>query len=251
MNWYCLYKFAYNINRDDVLTSRIVRDIFFIVKENMGINIFRQITVHKEDAATSKSILSINKNCELYLYTHNGSFENLRYEAFDIRAITNISKGGQLFDPFMRVDLYFSYQFLEKYFDKLYYVLYEAVKHEMDHYRQYINRSVFWDDDLESQQLPIDDPLSQFINLRDSLLSERELNPYVKGLVFTSKKQNISFGIILNKNMDGLFFGNNTITKEKVLRSSIGERVNKILLEVRDKVASRAKELYPYLRREK
>jgi ssDNA-specific exonuclease RecJ len=66
--------------------------------------------------------------------------------------------------------------------------------------------------------------------------------------VFTSKKQNIPFDIILGKSIDGIFFINNSNYKKEILDSSIGNDVKNIILDIKKIVTLRAKKIYPYLR---
>lgn len=230
MNWYELYRISYNVSKNDVLALNISHNIFFFVKENLGRNLYTEIIVDKE--------------CKLYLYIFYNRREELRYGTFNIEAFTDISK-NRLFNPYMMVNLFFSNQFSELYFDTLNYIIYDAIKHELDHYRQYKNN----EDVEENPLIPGENLVASFINMRDSILLEQELVPYVKGLVFTSKKQNVPLPVIIDKNLDGLFFTNNIERKNQILNSIHGKRVREIMLEIKNSTINKAKQLYPYLRK--
>jgi transposase len=230
MNWYGLYKLAYNVSKDDILASKISKDIFSVIKENIGKSFYKDMRV--------------DSNCGLNLYTSYENYKALRYDTFDVRAFFSFSKEGY-FEPSIRVDFVFSNQFSKKYFDKLYYVIFDALKHELGHYYQYRQKEKSLYNGNEDQKLSIDQ-LSLFINERNTLLSERELIPYIKGLVFTSKKQNKPFTTVVDESLNSLFFGNIEL-KNKILTSPLGSKVSEIILEIKNVVVSKAKQLYPYL----
>ena len=58
MNWYDLYKFSYNVSKDDILASRISKDIISVIKENLGKNF------HKDMRIDSNSICETDYDWE-------------------------------------------------------------------------------------------------------------------------------------------------------------------------------------------
>ena len=83
------------------------------------------------------------------------------------------------------------------------------------------------------------------------MLSDAELIPYIKGLVFLSKKEkkrHISFEDILDQNLNGLIFQNNEEFKKQIIRSSEWDEVSKIISKIKETIILRAKQLYPHLR---
>lgn len=233
MNWYNFWKFSYNVSRNDRLASKLSQEIFFVVKENMFKNTFKEI--------------GVDEICNLKLYFSFKDYKDLRYETFDIEGYTSWSDEGY-FDPYIRIDLEFANEFSSLYFDKLNYVLYDAVKHELDHYRQYKQGEKH--ERIDRLQFNPQKPIDSFIDTKAHLLSEGELIPYIRGLVFTSKKQKLSFEIILDESIDGIFFGNNAGLKNKILSSLGGQEISNIMADIKLAVIDRAKKLYPYLRKE-
>jgi hypothetical protein len=231
MNWYNFYKISYNVSRDDVLASELSQNIFSAVKENMFKNTFKE--------------MKVDDKCNLQLYFSFGDYGSLRYETFDIEGYTAWSDHGY-FEPYIRIDLKFDNRFSDRYFDKLNYVVYDAVKHELDHYRQYKQKEKH-----ERSELPRFDPqkpIVGFIAAKNNILSEGEILPYIRGLVYTSKKQKVPFEIILDKSIDDIFFGNNKVFKSQIM-SSVGQEINRLSAEIKLVIMARAKQLYPYLRK--
>jgi len=232
MNWYNFYKVSYNVSRDDVLASELSQNIFSAVKENMFKNTFKE--------------MKVDDKCNLQLYFSFGDYEDLAYETFGISGFTAWSEHGH-FEPYIRIEIQFSNEFSNLYFDKLNYVIYDAVKHELDHYRQYKQKEKHERRDMS--QFTSENQIDYFVNTKDHLLSEGEIVPYVRGLVFTSKKQKVPFDTVLDKSLDAIFFWNNAELKNKVLSSLYGQEINQMLSEIKLGAINKAKELYPYLRK--
>lgn len=225
MNWYYLYKFAFR-NKNDLLALKISRDVFLVAIKNIGSEI--------------STTINIEKKCNLFLHTNISSVDRLRYGNFDISANTNISKSG-IFSPFINLELYFNKKFFKNDFEKLNYVLYDAIRHEIEHYRQ--------SDDLNGDEfVRTDNILDNFKNFKNYILSTQEMDAYVRGLVFSAKKQKIPFDIILDNSLRELFFLNDLEVEKEILNSIIGRDVDSIVSEIRIRIIDKAKEIFKNLR---
>jgi hypothetical protein len=165
MNWYNLYKFAYNVSKDDILARKLSQDIFLIVKDNIGKDIYRDIVV--------------DNKCTLQLYCSFKNYKNfnLRYEAFDIKGFFSASS-FDLYDPYIRIEISFSNKFSDKYFESLIYVLYDAIKHELDHYRQYKNKEEY--EYVDPNDFNRNNILEFYINRKNYLYLKEKLFPILK-----------------------------------------------------------------------
>jgi hypothetical protein len=67
-----IYKISYNINQNDILASKLSKEIFFVVQGNMRNNAYKEI--------------SVDNICKLHINTFNNTQGQLRYGTFDISA---------------------------------------------------------------------------------------------------------------------------------------------------------------------
>jgi len=224
-----IYRLAYNVSKDDLLTSKISKEIFSIVKGQFGKNISKEI--------------EIDKICKIYL---NISYVNLSDSNYNIGGGFYFSK-FDLFDPniVINIDIFNSFSKLN--FSEIYGQIFNTIKHEISHYYQYkTNRENM---EIGSQdQEDGSDFLDSCIKISEYILSDIELEPYVKGLVFQSKKSNYPFATLLNDNLDYLFFKNKN--KNNIINSDFGHKINEMINRIKLTVTNKAKQLYPYLRSE-
>lgn len=231
-----IYKIAFNVSKDDLLASKLSREVFETVKNNIGKNIYKEINV--------------DETCKLQLNTQNNK-TGLTYAAFDISANSNFSNIN-FYAPTIQIDLRFSNIFSELYFDRLYYVIFSTIKHELKHYLQFKNKINHFDEDYESYfdyQNNTMSTLTKYEKLRDLLLSKTEINPFIVGIIFRSKKQGISFYKVLDEDLNRLFFRNNEEVKKYIMSLPEWGEVYNIMIEIRNVSIDKAKQLYPYLRR--
>jgi len=238
MSWYSFYKFAGFRNPNDLLAMKISRDIFTVVKDNIGKDTDR--------------VFKVDKNCSLFvriLYLGENDIygeinsSNLKYNTFTIKADTNTSKNS-LYNPFVRIGIFLNHQFSESDFESINYAIFDAIRHELEHYQQYKNK---FNDEYFSPVI-YKDFIPMCNEYREYLLSTSEIEPYLKGLVFAAKKQKIPFDTILDQSLNGIFFNNNNALRDKILASNMGQEVEKIITDIRSKIIQRAKEIYPKLR---
>jgi len=102
----------------------------------------------------------------------------------------------------------------------------------------------------DNQQEEATGMLDFCLKKKESLLSEGEIVPYVKGIVFASKKSKKPFEQLLDENLNGLFFYNNSNFKNRMMKSPDWATISQIISDIKVTVINRAKQLYPYLRRQ-
>lgn len=238
-----IYKITYNINKDDVLASKLSKEIFDTVSGSMGNNTYKDIVV--DDV------------CKLQLNTFNNiQGQQLRYDTFDIRSNFDFSQSN-IYPPEIHVKLYFSSHFSNKNFNSLNNVILDAIKHELGHYYQYKNGKDSFED--ISQEKSDGDILVDCINTRNYLLSNNELVPYIKGLVLQYKKslsqklynkqnqEKLTFEAILDESLNGILFGNNDTNKNLAMQSKNWVKASEIISEIQKTIIKKAKQLYPFL----
>lgn len=236
MNWYFLYKFAFDRNKNDILSSNIGRRVFTLIKQNFGKDFAIDITDIKNSCKISLVVM--------YIETDKMDYK-LRYNFFDVAASFNAPKDKSFafFDPFIRIELTLINKFSSNNFPGLYYVVMDAIRHEVEHYNIYKNTKK----SLADNDMPYGgDYLGQCNLLKNKILSEEEIVPYLRGLVFSAKKQKRPFPQVLNDNLSSLFFYNNDIKREMTAEEI--RNVNAIIKEIKSKVISRAQQIFPKLR---
>jgi hypothetical protein len=209
------------------------RQIFSTVKNNL-----------KKDTGVT---FRVDDQCNLFLQVEYVGDVDLFGKNFFVNAFGNYSKGKLIqTPPAIHFHISLNDRFSALDFPRLYYKLYDAVRHELGHYWQYLDPNYVLTDD----NTPIynGDTISDYTELKNHIVSEQEIAPYISGLVFSAQKQRRPFTAILNENLDELFFENNATTKQRVLSSVIGREAAKIIQDITNRVISRAKQLYPQTR---
>jgi len=228
--WYDLFKTAFNRTKSQNLTMSLSRQIFNVIKNNF-----------KKDTGTT---LKVDNRCNLFLRIEYVGNRDLYGKNFFVNAFGNYSKGKLIQTlPAIHFDVSFNNKFSALDFPKLHYKLYDAVRHELWHYWQYLDPNYV----LTDNEAPIynGDTISDYTELRNHIVSEQEIVSYISGLVFSAQKQRKPFSVVLNESLDDLFFENNISTKQKVLSSAIGREAETIISNIKNTVISRAQQLYP------
>lgn len=230
-----IYKIAFNISKDDLLASKLSREVFNIIKGNVNKHIYKEISIDEK------------YKCKLCVTTLINQ-DNLAYENFDISAYFNFHR-NDLFDPVIAITISFSKDFSESHFNKLYFVILNAIKHELKHYYQYKNKIDSYENASEiDYQNNTSEILNDFLNVKKDTISEYEIEPFVTGLIIKSKKQRIPFETILEEDLNRIFFRNNPENKKFMMSLPEWNDINNIFLEIKNTTINKAKQLYPYLR---
>lgn len=224
-----IYKIAFNVSKDDLLASKLSKEVFNIVKENIGKHIYKEIDIDGK----IKLALNVYKNQENY---------ELRYKTFDINGSLDYSNIGQ-FSTSMQINITFSDDFSESNFNKLNFVLYNSIRHELSHYHQYKNGNI-----EENIPEPPTDLLDYCIKLKNYISHRNEIDPYINGIVFEYKKEGGAFNIILDRSLNELIFNDDPLLKSKAQRSKKWTEINSLIIELKNMLINRAKQLYPHLR---
>jgi hypothetical protein len=223
-----IYRISYNTSKDDLLTAKISREIFQVVKNNMGRDYGEKI--------------NIDDKCKLYLTIQNNK-NDIGMRPFYISAVFECNKYDFRY-PHIVVNIDLSEKFSNLYLDKIYGYIVNAVGHEIGHYHQYKNEREILESTTDKWHSK--DPIELSKQLGNRLLSNKEIIPFIKGIMIKSKKIKISFVDLLNENLNYLI----PINDLKLDSSGISE-INKIINNIRNVVIERARQLYPHLRNKK
>ena len=210
----CIKVFAFR-NKYDIRANDVVRKIFDRIKNNkMG-------EFGEKDIWVEISRQKIHKTT---------------WENFYINAYTKNDK--------IYITVFLNDDFSKKDYQKLNYVLYEAIRHELEHLDDFIEgkkpdeKYVQLYHDLRNQH----DIKEHIEMVSQYILSDVEIDSYVKSIVYVAKKQNKSVLEVIEQIIKRAFFGNNSEVMLEAMGDSetrgIIERTRKIL---RDKL----KEYYP------
>lgn len=210
----CLRVFAFR-NKYDIKANDIVRQIFDRVKNNA----FGETSIDNVWIEIAKSD-SLKK-----------TFDN-----FHISAKTENDK--------IYVNIFLTSDFSKSDYQKFNYILYEVIRHELEHVDKYetgirpdekyvelYNNLMYFNDLVEHAQM-----------VSDYVLSDTEIDSYVKSIMYTAKKQNKSAYEIIDMVIKRAFF-NNDSEKMKVgmKNKEIASIIEKTRKELRDKI----REYYP------
>ena len=227
-----IFKIAYNINKDDILASKLTKEIFELIKNNIYKNSHNEII--------------IDENCLLSLDTLYNQPEPLRFETFNISSHFSFWKNDNSNSEII-MSIVFSKNFSQKNFDKLNYKIYHIIKHELGHYCQFKNK----ENTETNHQQPAKEMLEYSIKLKNYILHSNETIPFIKGIVFEHKKRHETFIKILDENLNYLLFNNNLELKNDTLKSKDWPKIHNEILSLRNTIINKAKEIYPHLKKEK
>ena len=212
----CIRVFSYR-NKHDLLSNEIVRWIFDLVKNEKQGEYFKD-NIWIEIVKTKHKI-------------PKSTFDN-----FNIRAETKNEK--------IYISIFIYDEFSEKDYKNFNYILYEIARHELEHIDRFVlNKRP------DEKYVEIYNRLLSSVDLEEHaelvsqyILSNTEIDSYVKSIMYVSKKQNVSALDIIEKVLKRAFFNNDSeLMKQGMNNSNI-----RILMEkTRNALKNKIIEYYP------
>lgn len=226
----CLYKIAYR-NEYDMLANEIAKEIFLNIKQNRTIDFL----INKQNFVIKVQVQNTGKESS--------------YDAFDIKADMLDFPHGVNKRPEMIINIFLDNDFVSGDYQNFNYVLYEVIRHELEHYYKY-SLGTYPDDDYKKLY-------SELINLKNKnleehiklvseyILSETEIDSYVKSIMYVAKKQHKPVTDIIEQVIKRAFFNNDP----ELARKSVGNKtIIDMLNYTRKKLIGKLKEFYPRFR---
>ena len=87
--------------------------------------------------------------------------------------------------------------------------------------------------------------LESCYSLKEELLSDNEMEPYIRSLFLVARKKRISFVKHLEDSLNELFFRANNQIKNDIMGSEIGAEVNTIFTDIKNGILFHAKKMFP------
>jgi hypothetical protein len=209
----CLRYFAFR-NKYDAMANLIAREIFERVKHN-----------NTGEFLEKNILINITKGKLI-----DPTFENFHVSAFarNDKVHLNIS----LDDDFSSKD-----------YQRFNFVIYDVLRHELEHLNKYVMGKYPDEEyvklyyDLKSKHT-----LKEHIEMVSRyILSDTEIDSYVKSIMYVAKKQNKSALEVIEQVIKRAFFGNNSEVMEEVMRDA---ELSKIINDVKLKLKNKLKEYY-------
>jgi len=210
----CLRSFAFR-NKYDLMANIISRKIFERVKNNnMG------------EFSDQNVWIEISRE----------NIKNLTFENFHVGAVTKNDK--------IYVNIFLNDDFSSKDYQRFNFVIYDVLRHELEHLDKYImgkrpdEKYVQLYNDLRSFHTDKEhvEMIAQYI------LSNVELDSYVKSIMYVAKKQNKSALEVIEQVIKRAFFGNDSKVMKELLKNP---KTVLIIDNVRNALKNKLKEYYP------
>lgn len=228
----CLYKIAYR-NEYDLMAGDIVREIFSNIKG--GLNSF---TISKPNLDIKVNV--VNKDIA------ETTYKNFHITAYsDIPVISN-NDNAPLDTPTITVNLYINAMFSAKDYNDLNYSLYSVIRHEIEHYHNYVLKKQPESDYVERYTALMNsnnNNLERHVQMvSDYILCESEIDAYARSIIYVAKKQNKAPFEIIDQIFKRAFFNNN---RELLLIGQHSEKIREIIENTRNKLMQRIGSFYP------
>jgi hypothetical protein len=210
----CLKSFSFR-NKYDMQANNVARKILYRVK-NGNIGEFSEGNIWVE--IVRQKIV-------------NPTFEN-----FDVNAICN--------NDSIYINIILNDNFSVKDYQRFNFVIYDVLRHELEHLDKYVmgkrpdEKYVELYNDLKASH-----PIEEHINLVSQyILSETEIDSYVKSIMYVAKKQNKSALEVIEQVLKRAFFGNNKALMQELEKNP---KIALIIDNVRSVLKNKLKEYYP------
>jgi len=210
----CLKVFAFR-NKYDMMSNDIVSVIFDKIKTNPSNQIFSYDNIQVE----------INKEFI------NSTFENFHIEAFSENNVIHLI-------------ISLNNDFSEKDYQRLNFVLYEVIRHELEHVDKF-TQGKFPNEEyvkLYNSLIENQNAKERAQKVSQYILSDVEVDSYVKSIMYVAKKQNKSVLEVIEQVIKRAFFNNNSKLMERELKD---DEIFGIIESTRKILRGKLKEYYP------
>lgn len=221
-------------NKYDLLSNNVAKRIFEAIKSNYQsrINIGNSFLYEQNE-----------ENKEEYFIDFFVKFINSKDIKRDIKAKFYYPEGKT--EPYIDIKIMIGLNFSEQDMERLYWYLYESIRHEYEHFDKYA-RGFLPDEEYKR----IVGALSK-MNLSDvekiKLISKYILHPieidsFAKSIMYVAKKRKIPYGHVIRDVLNRVLFNDDEDVKN---RMSQNQAINTMIDNIENKLTSRIKEIFP------
>ena len=213
----CIRIFAFR-NKYDILANRVAEWIFSLIKNgNLGEYIYDNIHV---DISNSEKETHLNFN--------------------------NFKIGAECRGNDIQIDIFLKSDFSKSDYQSFNYVLYEVIRHELEHQDRFILGKNPDDEYVKTYDQLMNDSglkLEEHSELiAKYILSDSEIDSYVKSIMYVAKKQKRSAIEIIEQVLNRAFFNNN----EKLMTDGTkNDRIVSLVEKTRNVLRNKLVEYYP------
>jgi len=227
---------------DSILKFASFRNKYDLLSNNVARNIFEAIKLKISNRFSFKDSF-YEKGDEEYTIDYLVKFVDKDDIKADIKA--KFYYPDNKTEPYIDIKIYIGLNFSEQDLERLYWQLYESIRHEYEHFDKYSKG--FWPDEEYNKTVASLDSL----NLQDidkvNLISKYILDPieidsYAKSTVYVAKKRKTPYGNVIDDILDRSLFGNNENIKKRMLEN---QEICRIISDIKDKLVERVKKLFP------
>jgi hypothetical protein len=220
-------------NKDDMVSNEMCKDIFSIIKNNQKSFTQSYSGIQLNLTVTEKDSPQIEK------------IPNLKYGNFDINVHMEASFNGEEFQQgTINIEIILSNSFSKKDYQSLNYVLYEAIRHEIEHKNTFETIGTPQEDYQE-----IFNNLSEKQNLIDHcqtisqyMLHPQELPSYAKSIYYYAKKSKKNYEQVIDEVLNrALFFNDLNIIQQ----SKTNKEIVNICRKIKKDIIKKIKAMFP------
>jgi len=228
----------------DVLSDEIYREAFRNTYDLFANNITKRIFKLVEKLKDDNDIIEFNKLeppliVVIKIRLVSAEDIKLNYKTFGVSSRYIYPEENEGVGE-IQINVFLVDNFSKNDFVKIYYVIYEVTRHELEHYYKSKNK-----------KHPDKNYISQFDNsdlvvfsekMKNYMLNPIEIDSYARSIVYVAKKQKIAFGAVIENVLFRAFFNNDENLKNEGYKNKI---IIKNIDETREALEKRINEIYP------
>lgn len=224
-----LKKIAFR-NQYDLFANDASRDVFEMVKSN-----------YKNKTNTKRTF---EYKSTKYIIDLSLSYDNLSPTKFKVFARFFEQDNDIQLPPYIEVEVVLDNGFSENDFERLYYQIYEFVRHEYEHFCQFdkdIHPSKDYLDTVEQLQSYGMPDLERAKTVEKNVLDPQEIDAYARSIMYVAKKRKVRFQVVLWEMADIMFFG---FDDKDVKEGHKNQEIMNVHNNVVDKIKKRIEQIY-------
>jgi len=227
-----ILKFASFRNKYDLLSNNVARKIFDSIKEK-----------YLNRINTNGSFFEKDEDCKEYTIDFFVKFIDSTDMKREVKARFYYPEGKT--EPFIDIRILIGLNFSKQDFERLYWHLYEFIRHEYEHFDGY-KKGLWPDEEYIKTMLSLDK-----MNLSDVeriklvskyILDPIEIDSYAKSIMYVAKKRKTPYGQVVQDVLNRVLFNNDENIKNRMTQN---QAINTIINGIEKRLVDRIKEVFP------
>jgi len=219
-------------NKYDILSNKVASKIFGAIKNRIDNKINFEDSILDQECIIDFSV----------------SFNKEYSKKMEVKAVFTCpfeKNNEQGIEANIDIKIYLKADFAKHDLERLYYRIYEAVRHEYEHFDKYLKEEMPSDEYKEIfeslEKINLED-INKARLIAKYILDPIEIDSYAKSIMYIAKKRGIPYSAIIDDIIKRAMFSDNNDIEEKMNRNT--EVVN-LIKQVKDGLIKRIKEIYP------